>query len=345
MNECISLARQVSVRIVCQFQGTIHESQSLKHCSSRIIVLTPATQFQKYPWFPTLWLRWCAGENALAPLLVLLFAGCGSYLPCLYPVQLSYPLARLLCKYLPPFGTGRPRTGRISTFATHECLETMTSSLKRLCVRTCADTVLPVLNNAKTFLKLNSKTCFVTHCVLAPALDYVGKGGCHHWPTLHKEQSRYSRRVISHDMKPSLSVYKLVWQCLSDLGWFQYVSPDSKTDDSNSFRLFGFDFEPLFFVWAMYLQDHLKFCLLSLYERKSTGWEHANRFHIIFKNTILMCGRCMRPQHNGENQQLFVNIPRRFRSPMPAFNHFSAFPMGRMPGNALRTLAPVNIQT
>ena len=91
-----------------------HASGLTPHCllisrhTSRVTVTvlvkknSPAASYtlQMYPWFPNLWLSWCAGENAQALLFVLVVAGCASYLSHLYPVQLSYPLS-LLNSYVP----------------------------------------------------------------------------------------------------------------------------------------------------------------------------------------------------------------------------------------------------
>ena len=129
-----------------------HESLPVNHCSSRRIALTPATYFRTDSLFPTLRSRWCASENALASPLVLLLAGCASYLPHLYPVQLSYALALLnIC--ISASVWNRTITHRKYQYVlTHECLRTMTRSFEFLCVGACTDTVLQVHANAKASL-------------------------------------------------------------------------------------------------------------------------------------------------------------------------------------------------
>ena len=161
----------------------------MNHCSSRRIALTLAKYLQIDSLFPTLRSRCYPGENALASPLVLLLAGCASYLPHLYPVQLSYPLA-LLKSCISASVWNRTITHRKDQYVlTHECLRTMARSFDFLCVGACTDIVLQVHENAKAWLKMNSKNCIITHCVLASALDHVGKGGWHH---CRHGQSEYS---------------------------------------------------------------------------------------------------------------------------------------------------------
>ena len=70
--------------------GTIYESLSLEHVSSsRSMALTPAACFLTNDYFRTVWSRTCSSEHAPASLITQLWACYASYLPYLYPVQLS----------------------------------------------------------------------------------------------------------------------------------------------------------------------------------------------------------------------------------------------------------------
>ena len=187
IHECIFLTRSVSIRIVCQFQGTIHESLWLQQCSSRRRALTPATYFWTDAWFPTLWSRWCAVENALASILVLLFAGCASYLPHLFQVHFSYPLT-LLNYYIPAYLWNRTTTHRKDQYVCDPRMPYYNDVLSNFYV--LEHELTPFYQCVKTCLNSNSKAYLITHCVLASALDCVGKGGCHHWPSPHWKKDK-----------------------------------------------------------------------------------------------------------------------------------------------------------
>ena len=183
----------------------------------------PNKHFKKDPWFSTLWSRWCAGENALASLLVLLLAGCASYLPHLYPGQLSYPLA-LLNRYVPASFWNRTTTHRKDQYVCDPRmpLSTMTFFRRFMCLNMYWHRSTSAWNRGNVLEPefkhvFDNSLCFSVRSWLRRTTWLLSMAQS----TLKKGRSRHSRRVNSDNLNPNASVQNLACQCLPDFDCFQ----------------------------------------------------------------------------------------------------------------------------